>query len=35
MRALDAANRRTLWILIGIGLFLFLGSILFIVSRAQ
>ena len=35
MRALAAANRRTLWILIGIGLFLFLGSIFFIVSRAQ
>ena len=35
MRALDAVNRRTLWILIGVGLFLFLGSILFIVSRAQ
>ena len=35
MRALGAVNRRTLWILIGIGLLLFLGSILFIVSRAQ
>ena len=35
MRALDAANRKMLWILIGVGLCLFLGSILFIVSRAQ
>ena len=30
-----AANRRTLWILVAIGLALFGGSILFILSRAQ
>jgi hypothetical protein len=35
MSALAAINRRTLWILVGIGIFLFLGSILFIVSRAH
>jgi uncharacterized protein involved in exopolysaccharide biosynthesis len=29
------ANRVTLWILVGIGLGLFAGSILFIVSRAH
>jgi hypothetical protein len=29
------ANRRTLWILAGIGLLLFAGSILFIFSQAH
>jgi hypothetical protein len=30
-----AANRLTLWILIGVGFALFAGSIMFIVSRAH
>jgi hypothetical protein len=35
MSASAAVNRRTLWILVSIGLFLFVGSILFIISRAS
>jgi hypothetical protein len=35
MSASAAVNRRTLWILVGIGAALFLGSILFIISRAH
>ena len=30
-----AANRRLLWLLVATGLALFLGSILFIISRAH
>lgn len=35
MSAAAAGNRRLLWILVSIGLSLFAGSILFIISRAQ
>ncbi len=35
MTASDASNRRVLWILVSLGVGLFLGSILFIVSRAH
>lgn len=35
MSAAAAGNRRLLWILVGIGLSLFVGSILFIISRAH
>jgi hypothetical protein len=35
MSSRAAANRVTLWIVIGIGFALFAGSILFIVSRAH
>jgi hypothetical protein len=35
MSASAAANRRILWLLVGLGLFLFVGSILFIISRAH
>jgi hypothetical protein len=35
MSATAAGNRRLLWTLVSIGLFLFVGSILFIISRAQ
>jgi hypothetical protein len=35
MSSRAAANRLTLWIVIGIGFALFAGSILFIVSRAH
>lgn len=34
MSSKSAANLRLLWALIGIGVALFLGSILFIISRA-
>ena len=34
MSATAAGSRRLLWILVGIGLTLFAGSILFIISRA-
>jgi hypothetical protein len=33
--ATAAGNRRLLWFLVAFGAFLFLGSILFILSRAQ
>ena len=35
MTAADAGNRRLLWILLSLGAGLFLGSLLFIISRAQ
>ena len=35
MTASAAGNRRVLWILVSLGVGLFLGSILFIVSRAH
>lgn len=35
MSSRAAANRLTLWIVIGVGFALFAGSILFIVSRAH
>jgi hypothetical protein len=35
MTAIQASNRRVLWILVSLGAGLFLGSILFIVSRAH
>ena len=35
MSSRTAANRLTLWIIVAVGLFLFTGSILFIVSRAH
>ena len=35
MSATASGNRRLLWILVGIGLSLFVGSILFIISRAH
>jgi len=35
MTAAHASNRRVLWILVSLGAGLFLGSILFIVSRAH
>jgi hypothetical protein len=35
MSASVSANRRTLWILFGLAAVLFIGSILFIVSRAH
>jgi uncharacterized protein involved in exopolysaccharide biosynthesis len=35
MTATHASNRRVLWILVGLGAGLFLGSILFIISRAH
>lgn len=35
MTASAASNRRVLWILISLGVGLFLGSVLFIVSRAH
>lgn len=35
MSSTAAGNRRLLWLLIAFGAFLFLGSILFILSRAQ
>jgi hypothetical protein len=35
MSASAAANRRMLWLLVSLGLLLFVGSILFIISRAH
>ena len=35
MSAAASANRRTLWLLFGLALCLFVGSILFIISRAH
>ncbi len=35
MTSSDASNRRLLWVLVSLGAGLFLGSILFIVSRAH
>jgi hypothetical protein len=35
MTATHASNRRVLWILVSLGAGLFLGSILFIISRAH
>ncbi len=35
MSATAAGNRRLLWILVSLGAGLFLGSILFIISRAH
>ncbi len=35
MSASAPANRRTLWLLFGVAVLLFAGSILFIVSRAH
>jgi len=35
MSAAAATNRRTLWLLFGVAVFLFLGSVLFILSRAH
>jgi hypothetical protein len=35
MSSRAAASRLTLWIVVGVGLALFAGSILFIVSRAH
>jgi hypothetical protein len=35
MSSRAAASRLTLWIIVGVGLALFAGSILFIVSRAH
>jgi hypothetical protein len=35
MTSTDASNRRILWILVSLGAGLFVGSILFIVSRAH